>query len=46
MAEAVCELLTDENRRRGLVEAGRRAVEEAFSIHAVADRLEELYRDL
>jgi glycosyltransferase involved in cell wall biosynthesis len=46
MADAVCELLCDENKRQGLVRAGKRAVEEAFSIHAVADRLEEIYRDL
>ncbi|MDF3140916.1 MULTISPECIES: glycosyltransferase [unclassified Streptomyces] len=46
MADAVCELLTDEDKRHGLVKAGTRAVEEAFSIHAVADRLEELYRNL
>ncbi len=46
MAEAVHEVLADENKRDGLVRAGKRAVEEAFSIHAVADRLEELYRNL
>ncbi|MFE5819638.1 glycosyltransferase [Streptomyces sp. NPDC056479] len=46
MADAVCVVLTDENRRDGLVRAGRRAVEESFSIHAVADRLEEIYRNL
>jgi glycosyltransferase involved in cell wall biosynthesis len=46
MADAVCDLLTDENKRHGLVKAGQCAVEEAFSIHAVADRLEELYRNL
>ncbi|MFI9586624.1 glycosyltransferase [Streptomyces sp. NPDC052236] len=44
MADAVCDLLADEKKRGVLVEAGYRAVEEAFSIHAVADRLEEIYR--
>ncbi|MBT2675210.1 glycosyltransferase [Streptomyces sp. ISL-14] len=46
MADAVCALLADEKERNRLVEAGRRAVEESFSIHAVADRLEDLYRNL
>ncbi|MFI8965425.1 glycosyltransferase [Streptomyces sp. NPDC053493] len=46
MADAVCELLLDEGRRAALVTAGHRAVEEAFSIHAVTDRLEEMYRAL
>ncbi|KUL28213.1 glycosyltransferase [Streptomyces regalis] len=45
MAEAVCEVLGDENKRQALVKEGRRAVEECFSIHAVADRLEEIYRN-
>lgn len=44
MADAVCDLLGDEDRRRSLVEAGRRAVEEVFSIHAVGNRLEEIYQ--
>ncbi|GAA4891817.1 glycosyltransferase [Streptomyces coeruleoprunus] len=46
LADAVCELLTDEERRHALVAAGHRAVEERFSIRAVTDRLEEIYRDL
>lgn len=46
MADAVRDLLGDEDLRRSLVAAGRRAVEETFSIRAVADRLEEIYRDL
>jgi glycosyltransferase involved in cell wall biosynthesis len=46
MADVVCDLLADEKKRRALVKAGHRAVEEAFSIHAVAGRLEEIYRDL
>ncbi|MER6995607.1 glycosyltransferase [Streptomyces sp. NPDC000410] len=45
LADAVRDLLGDEDRRRSLVEAGRRAVEEVFSIHAVGGRLEELYRE-
>lgn len=44
MAEAVCGLLADDHKRGALVEAGRRAVAEAFSVHAVADRLEAIYR--
>ncbi|MEV0639316.1 glycosyltransferase [Streptomyces sp. NPDC050619] len=46
MADAVCDLLTDEEKRAALVEAGHGAVEEAFSISAVVDRLEEIYRNL
>ena len=46
MADAVCGLLEDDRRRDALVKAGRRAVEEAFSVHAVTDRLEEIYRKL
>jgi glycosyltransferase involved in cell wall biosynthesis len=46
LADAVCDLLTDERRRDALAAAGRRAVAEAFSVHAVADRLEEIYRRL
>lgn len=45
MADAVCELLTDVEQRARLVAAGKRAVEECFSIHAVADRLEDIYRN-
>ncbi|MER6980082.1 glycosyltransferase [Streptomyces carpinensis] len=44
MADAVCGLLSDENRCEALAKAGHRAVEEIFSIHAVTDRLEEIYR--
>ncbi|MCP3819735.1 glycosyltransferase [Streptomyces sp. A3M-1-3] len=44
MADAVCDLLGDEDLRRSLAEAGRRAVEEVFSIRAVGDRLEEIYQ--
>lgn len=46
LADAVCEVLADEGRRRSLVAEGRRAVEEVFSIHAVTDRLEGFYRHL
>ncbi|MGC9536752.1 glycosyltransferase [Streptomyces sp. UG1] len=46
MAEAVCALLADDDKRGALVEAGHRAVAEAFSVHAVTDRLEEIYRDM
>ncbi|MEU9480428.1 glycosyltransferase [Streptomyces sp. NPDC048191] len=46
LADAVCELLGDENKRQALVKEGHRAVAEAFSIHAVADRLETFYRHL
>lgn len=45
MADAVCEVLTDVATRDRLVVAGKRAVEECFSIHAVADRLEDIYRN-
>ncbi|GAA3298038.1 hypothetical protein GCM10020295_32630 [Streptomyces cinereospinus] len=44
LADAVCALLADEGRRRALAAAGRRAVREAYSVHAVTDRLEEIYR--
>ncbi|MFI8190798.1 glycosyltransferase [Streptomyces sp. NPDC085946] len=43
LADAVCGLLADEGRRAALAAAGRRAVAEAFSVHAVTDRLEEIY---
>ncbi|MER6344506.1 glycosyltransferase [Streptomyces sp. NPDC001595] len=43
LADAVCALLGDESGRRAMAEAGRRAVADAFSVHAVADRLEEIY---
>jgi glycosyltransferase involved in cell wall biosynthesis len=43
LADAVCDLLADDGRRDALAAAGRRAVAEAFSIHAVTDRLEEIY---
>jgi glycosyltransferase involved in cell wall biosynthesis len=46
LADAVCGLLADEEWRRALVKAGRLAVEETYSIHAVTDRLEEIYRSL
>ncbi|WP_345015603.1 glycosyltransferase [Streptomyces shaanxiensis] len=45
MADAVCDLLADEHKRAALVQAGHRAVEEVFSIHTVADRLEGIYRN-
>ncbi|MEV6653448.1 glycosyltransferase [Streptomyces sp. NPDC051219] len=43
MADAVRDLLGDEELRRSLAEAGRRAVDEVFSIRAVGDRLEDIY---
>lgn len=43
LAEAVQDLLQDGTRRAALVRAGYRAVEEVFSVTAVADRLEALY---
>ncbi|GGO80104.1 glycosyltransferase [Wenjunlia tyrosinilytica] len=43
LADAVRTLLTDDKLRRSLTEAGHRAVKEAFSVQAVADRLENLY---
>jgi glycosyltransferase involved in cell wall biosynthesis len=45
LAEAVSRLLGDEALRRRLADAGRRAIREVFSIRAVVDRLESLYRD-
>ncbi|MFF5188086.1 glycosyltransferase [Streptomyces sp. NPDC000345] len=45
LADAVGRLLADAELRRRLAEAGRRAIDEVFSIGAVVDRLEELYRD-
>ncbi|MGY1583596.1 glycosyltransferase [Streptomyces sp. MN13] len=44
LADAVCDLLADEGKRVALAAAGRRAVAEAFSVHAVTDRLEDIYR--
>ncbi|MFH9827908.1 glycosyltransferase [Streptomyces bobili] len=44
LADAVCLLLADETLRRSVAEAGRRAIEEVFSIRAVVDRLEDVYR--
>ncbi|WP_141309611.1 glycosyltransferase [Streptomyces spinoverrucosus] len=46
LADAVCALLNDEGRRQALAAAGHRAVVEAFSVHAVTDRLETIYRRL
>ncbi|MFJ4621879.1 glycosyltransferase [Streptomyces sp. NPDC088812] len=45
LADAVCLLLADEDLRARLAAAGRRAIDEVFSIRAVADRLEDVYRD-
>ncbi|MEU1402306.1 glycosyltransferase [Streptomyces sp. NPDC005728] len=44
LATAVIQLLGDETLRRRLTEAGYRAIEEVFSIRAVVDRLEGIYR--
>ncbi|GGR34320.1 glycosyl transferase family 1 [Streptomyces aurantiogriseus] len=44
LADAVAVLLVDEELRRGLAEAGRRAIDEVFSIRAVVDQLEDVYR--
>ncbi|MEJ8670671.1 hypothetical protein WKI71_26495 [Streptomyces sp. MS1.AVA.1] len=44
LADAVCGVLADDAKRDALVAAGHRAVREAFSIHAVTDRLEAIYR--
>ncbi|MEU6576005.1 glycosyltransferase [Streptomyces sp. NPDC046805] len=44
LAEAVCGVLADEERGDALAKAGRRVVAETYSIHAVTDRLEEIYR--
>ncbi|MFD9209368.1 glycosyltransferase [Streptomyces sioyaensis] len=43
LADAVLRLLEDEPLREGVARAGRTAVEEEFSLAAVADRLEEWY---
>ncbi|GAB2816616.1 hypothetical protein GCM10027091_55140 [Streptomyces daliensis] len=43
LADAVLRLLTDEDHARAVAAAGLRAVDELYSIGAVADRLEELY---
>ena len=45
MADAVAALLVDKALRLQLAEAGRRAIDEVFSIRAVVDRLEDIYRD-
>ncbi|MEU2296685.1 glycosyltransferase [Streptomyces antibioticus] len=44
LADAVGRLLADAPLRGRLAAAGRRAIDEVFSIRAVVDRLEELYR--
>ncbi|MBC2864588.1 glycosyltransferase family 4 protein [Streptomyces mexicanus] len=44
MAAAVCRLLGDPELWTRMARAGRRVVEEVYSIAAVADRLEEMYR--
>ncbi|MEU9124872.1 glycosyltransferase [Streptomyces sp. NPDC048506] len=46
LAEAVLRLLEDGELRERVVAAGRAAVEEEFSLAAVADRLEEWYRSV
>lgn len=46
MADAVCGVLADDAKRDALVEAGHRAVAEVFSVHAVMDRLEAIYRGM
>ncbi|MFJ1735733.1 glycosyltransferase [Streptomyces sp. NPDC088254] len=45
LADAVAALLLDEHLRRRLADAGRRAIDEVFSIRAVVDRLEGVYGD-
>ncbi|WP_405609209.1 glycosyltransferase [Streptomyces sp. NBC_00076] len=45
MADGVSALLVDEALRLRLAEAGRRAIDEVFSIRAVVDQLENIYRD-
>jgi glycosyltransferase involved in cell wall biosynthesis len=45
LAEAVLSLLNDPALRHRLARAGHRAIDEAFSITAVADRLETVYTD-
>ncbi|WP_328477335.1 glycosyltransferase [Streptomyces sp. NBC_00377] len=45
LADAVARLLVDEALRRRLADAGRRAIDEVFSIRAVVDRLEDVYRE-
>ncbi|MFI7498476.1 glycosyltransferase [Streptomyces sp. NPDC049687] len=45
LADAVGRLLADPDLRGRMAEAGRRAIDEVFSIRAVVDRLEDLYRD-
>ncbi|MEU6328291.1 glycosyltransferase [Streptomyces sp. NPDC047049] len=46
LADAVLQLLEDHPLRERVVRAGRQAVEEEFSLAAVADRLAELYGSL
>lgn len=46
LAEAMTNLLNDPARARAIGEAGRVAVEEAFSLPRVVTRLEEVYADL
>ncbi|MFE0453897.1 glycosyltransferase [Streptomyces sp. NPDC058914] len=43
LADAVCLLLADEALRHRLADAGRRAIDEVFSIRAVVDQLEGVY---
>lgn len=46
LAERVVALLREEERRRAMGEAGRRRVAERFSVEAMLDRTEALYRRL
>jgi glycosyltransferase involved in cell wall biosynthesis len=45
LADAVAALLVDKALRHRLAKAGRRAIDEVFSIRSVVDRLEDVYRD-
>jgi glycosyltransferase involved in cell wall biosynthesis len=46
LAEKLCAVLADENRRRAMGEAGRRCVQESFTFAAQAQRYQELFDEL
>jgi glycosyltransferase involved in cell wall biosynthesis len=46
LAEAICDFLGDEKKRTTFGRAGRRRVEENFTVGNVVDRLENVYREV
>jgi len=46
LAEAICDLLSNPERARALSQAGRRRVEQAFSVEKQTQQIRSLYREL